>query len=200
VAQKDDEMTIKPILRDVPESFESERLTIRAPRFGDGVELYAAVDETLDSLRKWMEWAQMPQSVEVLEEYARRAHVAYLARDGFGLLLFLKGRETLVGGSGLHVRDWSVPMFEIGYWCRKRFEGRGYISEAVNAITRFGFESMNAERIVIRCDANNTRSAAVARRAGYTFEGVMRRDSRAADTNELRDTLQFAKIRAEQKV
>jgi ribosomal-protein-serine acetyltransferase len=192
-------MSPKPILLDVPESFESERLTIRAPRFGDGAELYAAVDETLDTLRQWMPWALAPQSAEVLEEYARRTHVEYLARENFGLVLWLKGTQTVVGGTGLHVRDWSVPMFEIGYWCRKRFEGHGYITEAVNVITRFGFESLNAERIFIRCDANNTRSAAVALRAGYMLEGVMRRDSRAADTNELRDTLQFAMIRGEYK-
>jgi ribosomal-protein-serine acetyltransferase len=196
VAEKDDTLTTKPILRDVPATFESERLTIRAPRFGDGREVYAAVAETLDSLRQWMDWAQAPQTVELLEEYARRTHVAYLARERFGLLLFLKGSETLVGGSGLNVVDWNVPMFEIGYWCRKRFEGQGYISEAVNRITCFGFEALDAERIIIRCDVNNTRSAAVARRAGYTLEGVMRRDSRKADTNELRDTLQFAKMRA----
>lgn len=192
-------MTVKPLLLDVPESFESERLAIRSPRFGDGAELYAAVAETLDSLRQWMPWALAPQSAEVLEEYARRTYVEYLARENFGLLLWLRGTQMVVGGSGLHVRDWSVPMFEIGYWCRKRFAGQGYITEAVNAITRFGFESLNAERIFIRCDANNTRSAAVARRAGYRLEGVMRCDSRAADTNELRDTLQFAMIRSESK-
>jgi len=175
-------VTVKPLLLDVPESFESERLTIRSPRFGDGAELYSAVAETMDSLRQWMPWALMPQSAEVLEEYARRTHVQYLARENFGLLLWLKGTQTVVGGSGLNLLDWSVPMFEIGYWCRKRFERQGYITEAVHAITRFGFESLNAERIIIRCDANNARSAAVARRAGYMLEGVMRHDSRTVDT------------------
>ena len=192
-------MTVKPLLLDVPESFESERLTIRSPRFGDGAELYSAVAETMDSLRQWMPWALMPQNAEVLEEYARRTHVQYLARENFGLLLWLKGTQTVVGGSGLNLLDWSVPMFEIGYWCRKRFERQGYITEAVHAITRFGFESLNAERIIIRCDANNARSAAVARRAGYMLEGVMRHDSRTVDTNELRDTQQFAMLRSEHK-
>lgn len=190
-------MTVKPLLLDLPESFESERLTIRASRFGDGPAIYAAVEETLDTLQVWMPWAQMPQSAEVLEEYARRTHVEYLARENFGLVLWLKGMETVVGGSGLHLRDWNVPMFEIGYWCRKRFEGQGYITEAVKAITRFGFERLNAERLIIRCDATNARSAAVARRAGYSLECVMRHDSRAVGTGELRDSMQFAKLRSE---
>ena len=191
-------MTFNPMLLDVPETFESERLTIRAPRFGDGPAVYAAVAETLDTLRIWMPWALEPQSPEVLEAYARRTRVQYLARENFGLLLFLKGTETVVGGTGLHVRGWDVPMFEIGYWCRKRFEGQGYITEAVNAVTRFGFEHLNAERIIIRCDATNARSAAVARRAGYTFECVTRHDARAVGSNELRDSMQFAMLRETQ--
>jgi RimJ/RimL family protein N-acetyltransferase len=99
--------------------------------------------------------------------------------------------------SGLHVRDWSIPMFEIGYWRRKRFEGQGYITEAVKGITRFGFEVMKAERIIIRCDEQNVRSAAVARRAGFTLEGILRLDDRTADGSQLRNTMLFAMIRSD---
>jgi ribosomal-protein-serine acetyltransferase len=188
---------VKPILLDVPESFDSERLTIRALRFGDGAAINAATAETYESLHEWMEWAQTMPAVADSEEVARRMRAKFLAREDFGLRLNLKGTETLVGMSGLHVRDWSIPLFEIGYWCRKRYEGQGYITEAVRRISRFGFEVMNAERIAIRCDAQNARSAAVARRAGYTLEGIMRHDSRTAQGGELRDTMQFAMLRSE---
>jgi hypothetical protein len=43
-----------PILRDFPESFETERLGIRSPMPGDGEEVYAAVSESLDELKPWM--------------------------------------------------------------------------------------------------------------------------------------------------
>jgi len=48
--------------------------------------------------------------------------------------------------------------------------------------------------VMIRCDAENARSAAVPRRLGFTQEGLMRRDS-AAPNGELRDTLVFSLIR-----
>ena len=41
-----------------------------------------------------------------------------------------------LGAAGLHRTVWATPRTEIGYWCRKRFEGKGYITEAVNGITR----------------------------------------------------------------
>jgi RimJ/RimL family protein N-acetyltransferase len=104
----------------------------------------------------------------------RQAHAKWICREDFPLFLFLKGTGTLVGASGLHPRNWDVPRFEIGYWCRKRFEGQGYISEAVRAITTLGFETFGARRIEIRCDSRNIRSRRVAERAGYRLEGELR--------------------------
>ena len=190
-------MAIKPILLDVPESFETERLTIRALRFGDGAEVNAAIAETFADLHEWMDWARTMPSVGDTEEVVRRSHAKFVAREDFGLRINLKGTETLVGMSGLHVRDWRIPAFEIGYWCRKSFEGKGYITEAVKGITRFGFELMKAERIIIRCDEQNVRSAAVARRAGFTLEGILRNEDHTADGSRLRNTMLFSRIRGD---
>lgn len=186
-----------PLLLDIPEEFETERLVIRAPRFGDGTPMNEAIRDSLPELQRWMEWAQTAPTVEESEEFSRHMRAQYLDRREFGMRLWLKGSETFVGSSGLHVRDWEVPAFEIGYWCRTRFAGQGYISEAVRAITRFGFETLGAERLVIRCDSLNTRSAAVARRCGFTLEGVMRSDSRAPGQGTLRDTMVFSMLKGE---
>ena len=111
-------------------------------------------------------------------------------------MLWRKSDGMYVGGSGLHRMDWSVPCFEIGYWVRVSLEGQGYISEAVNGITQFAFNQLSAERLEIRCDARNTRSASVAQRAGYTLEGTLRHDSRDPQGN-LRNTMIFSKLRGE---
>lgn len=184
------------ILRDIPSSFETERLTIRVPQHGDGAEVNAAVLESLDQLRRWMPWAAgEPPTVEQSEANLRESLAKFMMREDMRLLLFLKGTNTLVGSSGLHVRDWSVPWFEIGYWVRNRFAGQGYITEAVLGITEFGFNVVGAKRIEIRCDALNERSAAVARRAGFVLEGTRRHDARDHVSGRLRDTLVFALVR-----
>ena len=56
-----------PILRDFPESFETERLLIRCPMPGDGAEVHAAVFESLDKLRPWMPWARERLTADVEE-------------------------------------------------------------------------------------------------------------------------------------
>jgi RimJ/RimL family protein N-acetyltransferase len=96
---------------------------------GDGSEFNTAKLESADELRPWMEWAREKPTVRQSEEDVRRARAAFLERSDLMLLLFSKGTDTLVGSSGLHRIDWRVPKFEIGYWCRTRFTGHGYITE-----------------------------------------------------------------------
>ncbi|MEZ4713461.1 MAG: GNAT family N-acetyltransferase [Caldilineaceae bacterium] len=188
---------MKPILRDFPDHFESERLLIRGPRPGDGPELNAAVIDSLAELKPWMPWAQKPPTLEESEENARRGHVRFMTREDLWLLLFSKGTHTMVGGSGLHRIDWDIPSFEIGYWVRTPYAGQGYITEAVAAITDFAFDVLGARRVFIKCDAKNERSAAVARRLDFSFEGTLHCDTRDHFGN-LRDTLVFAKVRKEE--
>jgi len=188
-------MIQRPILLDIPDAFESERLLLRAPRVGDGEALNRAVIESLGELRPWMPWATEAPSLADSEEGVRRAAAKYQAREDFMLLLWDKASGELIGASGMHRIDWEIPAVEIGYWVRTSMSGRGYITEAVNAITRFAFEVIGAHRVEIRCDERNGRSAAVARRAGFVLEGVLHNEARDHISLELRNTMIFAKVR-----
>lgn len=186
--------TINPILFDFPDHFDTDRLHIRAPRPGDGAVVNAGIRESYAELRMWMPWASTLPDVSDTEAVMRRMAAAFIRREDLMLLLFRKDDGVFVGSSGLHRIDWSVPRFEIGYWVRTTMRGQGYMTEAVNGITAFAFHMLQAERVEIRCDSNNDRSAAVAQRAGYALEARLHHDGRSTD-GELRDTLIFAKLR-----
>ncbi len=143
--------------------------------------MHATVNESLDELLPWMDWPKHHRTVEGSEERVRRDRVRFLERSDLLLLLFLKGTSTLVGGSGLQRMDWSVPCFEMGYWCRTRFAGRGYVTEAVRGIPNFAFGHLGARRVEVRCDSLNERSVRVAQRAGYRLEGELRNAVVGAD-------------------
>jgi RimJ/RimL family protein N-acetyltransferase len=188
---------VEPILRDFPQRFETERLTIRALRPGDEVDVRKAVLESQAELRPWMPWAVEIMSQEEYAVYVRKAYLAFLAREDLAMGLFLTDSGSLVGASGLHNIDWEVPKFEIGYWVRARFARQGYITEAVAGLTEFAFEMLGARRIEIHCDAKNERSAAVPKRLGFIQEGVLHNVARHHVTNELVDRLIFAKVKRE---
>lgn len=184
------------ILRNVPEIIETERLTLRAPRLGDGEIVFHAVEESRETLKVWMPWAVTEASIAASESFIRFSASMFMRREEFNFLIFEKSSGTLLGASSLHTIDWSVPRFEIGYWLRDSATGKGYMTEAVHALTRLAFETLDAERVEIRCDTRNEPSANVARRAGYTQEACLRRQSRGTQ-GELRDTYIFAKLRDE---
>ncbi|PLT45778.1 GNAT family N-acetyltransferase [Paenibacillus sp. FSL W8-1187] len=185
---------MEPMLLDIDEPFESGRLLIRAPRSGDGAAINEAVKESLERLKVWMPWAQQAPTSEESELDARRADIAYRQREDMRLLLLDRASGRLIGCSGLHRIDWKARCFELGYWVRTGEEGKGYVTEAVHAITAFAAGRLGAHRIEIRCDARNERSAAVARRCGFTLEGVLRGNDLSPDGSR-RDTMVFAKVR-----
>jgi RimJ/RimL family protein N-acetyltransferase len=138
-----------PIISSIPESFESNRLLIRAPIWNDGLQLNEAIRESIDDLRPWMPWAQNVPAPEESEINIRRARLKFLERTDLRLLLTLKVTGKLIGSSGLHRIDWQSLKFEIGYWVRTSFGGQGYITEAVEAQI---MQYMRYKPIVLKSD------------------------------------------------
>ena len=183
-----------PLLIDIPEEIETERLIVRIARPGEGAAVNEAIHESFAELQPWMPWAQTCPTPDETEAHGRRAHARFHAREDLTYRGWLKDTRRFVVATGLHRFDWSVPRFEIGYWVRTSLSGQGYITEAVNGIADMAFSKLNATRLEIRCDSNNQRSAAVALRAGFTLEAKLRCESRTPD-GALRDTLIFSRLR-----
>ena len=80
----------------------------------------------------------------------------------------------MLGGTGLHP-DVGGDALEIGYWIRSDVTGAGLGGEAAAAMTCAGFRLHGVGRLEIRVHPDNTRSARIPQRLGYTLEGRLRR-------------------------
>jgi RimJ/RimL family protein N-acetyltransferase len=81
----------------------------------------------------------------------------------------------LVGCCG--VDDWTEEdVAQFGYWIADDRRGRGYATRAVVLLTRWLFD-LGAARVFLTIVAGNEGSVAVARRAGFRYEGTMRAHS-----------------------
>lgn len=178
----------------VPERLETERLVIRPPEVEDIPELYEAVIASLDRLKPWMVWATKDMSLEDVEKSTRKAVAQFVTREDLRYHFHAKDDGRFLVGSGLHRIDWTVPKFEIGYWCRAAETGKGYVTEGVTALTEMAFEQLGAARVEIRCDSANERSVQVAERCGFELEAVLKNDSRSV-TGALRSTCVYALTR-----
>jgi RimJ/RimL family protein N-acetyltransferase len=181
------------LLNSFPEKIETDRLIIRVAKPGDGAVFNAAIVSSLDVLSPWLAWVSPSPSVEESELSCRRAYARFLLNEDLMAFFFLKDSETLVGGSGLHNPDWKTRKFEVGYWCRRGYGGRGLITEGVSALTNYAFGSLRASRVFLTCDDLNTKSWQLAERAGYQLEGLMVNE-RFNLQGKLRNTRIYARI------
>lgn len=182
-----------PVLLDLPDAIETERLVLRSPMPGDGPALNEAILDTWDALHHWMPWARERPTVEHTEQIARQFRANYITRTDLPMIMFLRDGATVVGSTGLHRMDWTVPRFEIGYWVKRTYEGQGYVSEAVRALARFAFRTLEAERVEIHCSHRNVRSQKVAERCGFVLEGRLRNHGREP-TGDLRDMMIYSLV------
>jgi RimJ/RimL family protein N-acetyltransferase len=181
----------RPILVDVPEQFVGARILLRPLADADVAAVHTAIGESREHLQPWMPWYDKHQTPDDTREYVRSRRAQYLSRESFELGVFLRDGGTFLGGAGMGVTDWAIPAFDIGYWLRPSAEGHGYVSEATRLLTAFAFETLDAQRVTIHCDARNVRSKSVPERLGYVFEGRLRNEMRDP-AGALRDTLVYA--------
>ena len=76
---------------------------------------------------------------------------------------------------------WSVPKGEIAYLLDREAEGRGYMTETFEAILRVAFGELGLGKLFLRAIVGNERSARLARKFGFTREGVLREEFATLD-------------------
>jgi ribosomal-protein-serine acetyltransferase len=186
---------MNPILLDLPMPIVTPRLLIRPPQVGDGIMLNQAVIESFETLHQFMDWAKVKPSLEDSEVVVRREAANWIYKkpeDGELMLLILhKDTHEMVGATGYHNINWSVPCLETGYWLRTTYERNGYMTEAINAITRYAFKQLAVTRIAITCDVDNIRSKKIPERLGYQLEAILKSNRISPMTYAVSDTLVY---------
>lgn len=88
--------------------------------------------------------------------------------------IFLKDNDVLIGTCCLGDFNEGAMRSEIGYSILRSEWGKGYATEAVNEIVRFGFEVMGLNRIEATITPGNDASVRVLEKLNFTKEGLVR--------------------------
>lgn len=182
---------------DPPYAIRSERLLIRCYDPADAPALKEAIDASLEHLRPWMPWADgEPQSLAEKVALLRGFRGRFDLGQDFVYGVFPPEGDEVLGGTGLHTRLGEGAL-EIGYWIRASRVGEGLATELSAALTKVAFEVCAVDRVEIRVDPANERSAAVPRKLGFREEATLRRRLPAGADGEPRDVTIFALFRDE---
>ncbi|HET7436507.1 MAG TPA: GNAT family protein [Thermoanaerobaculia bacterium] len=99
------------------------------------------------------------------------AQSAKAVEEGSALTFAIDDGE-LSGAIGLMLRD---GIGEFGYWIGVEKWGRGYATEALAEILRYGFEELDLMRIFACHFTRNPASGRAMQKNGMTYEGTLRR-------------------------
>ena len=82
--------------------------------------------------------------------------------------------DRLIGSISLLRFAWRHRRGEVGYWLGSESRGSGHATRAGRLISRWGLRVLALERIELMAATGNPASQAVAQRAGFTQEAVLR--------------------------
>ena len=147
----------------IDESLQLKQLDLsQAERLFDLTELDRAY------LSQWLPWPEHTRSTGDSREFIETMIANRASGKEYGYGIQLDG--ILVGHISLmHVKDDHVA--EIGYWIASSAAGKGITTRAAARLSRFGFETLGLERVIIRADPGNIGSNKVAENIGYKFVG-----------------------------
>ncbi len=169
----------------------TERMILRKHKMEDAAMMFREIDADRERLRQWLPWVDHTKVTEDSKRNLETCISSWDSGDQFDYGFYTHAGEFL-GRGGLHALNWAIPKGEFGYFMVTRGEGKGYVSEALAALEK-EFFALGFERLEVRCDPLNVRSANVPRRLGYRLEAVLAREAR--QNGKLRDTMIWAKLK-----
>ncbi|WEK61436.1 MAG: GNAT family N-acetyltransferase [Candidatus Microbacterium colombiense] len=147
----------------------TERLLLRPITPADAVAMHAYKSDP-DVVR------YVPYDPLDLADVERRIATTWansrFAAEGDAICLAVEEQEsgTLIGDVVLFWRSETDRSGEVGYIFDPRFSGRGFATEAVEALLAIGFDGLGLHRIAARIDERNTASIRVVERIGFRRE------------------------------
>jgi RimJ/RimL family protein N-acetyltransferase len=144
------------------------RLELRPYRPSDAATFFQLLDENRQRLQP-----AFPTRVAAVQTLADAQQVLHgFTADWRSGHLYVFGiweqaTACYIGDISLKPNGGTKVTAEISYYLDAGAEGKGYAREAVRGALAFGFETMRADRLLIRCRANNPRSCAVAESVGF---------------------------------
>ncbi len=97
---------------------------------------------------------------------------------GAGIVFAIEHANVFVGCIDVKRTEWLNGNCEIGYWTMPEHRGRGFMSEALELLSKWVLLEQGFLRVEVRVAAENFSSQRVAEKAGFIREGVARQAGR----------------------
>lgn len=152
------------------------------PLADDAVALRPWRPQDVEELTAACQDAEIPRWTAIPTPYTERDAREYLARSdrdrvtgrelGLAIVDVTDGR--ILGSIGLTSFDWEHRKAEVGYWVAAAARRHSVGTRATVLLSRWAIATLAMERVELLANPANEASQALAVRAGFTREGLMR--------------------------
>lgn len=108
------------------------------------------------------------------ERYIRKQLSEHEAGHAFSFVIERKPEMVFSGMIEIRDIEQAHSQGELSFWLTADVWGKGYMSEALKPILRFGFEDLNLNRLYAYHMVRNPGSGKVLQKNGFVQEGVLR--------------------------
>lgn len=145
----------------------TERLILRAIYPGDAGALFKYRSDAITN--QYQGW--IPKTVDDAQNFISKVAEKIDEYDTwFQLAIISKASGEMIGDVGIHFFDVDRYQVEIGCTLDKSHHGKGYASEALNAIIKYLFMDLNKQRITCSIDPRNVNSIKMVEALGFRKE------------------------------
>jgi RimJ/RimL family protein N-acetyltransferase len=147
----------------------TRRLVLRPHREDDVEAIHRACQDP--DVQRWISAIPLPYTLDEARTWATGI-APHERAEGRGMPVVVEAGGEVVGAGGAHLVPGRLGP-EIGYWIAPWARRQGYAAELAAGLAEWAL-AHGAPRVHLYTDVRNTPSQAVARRAGFTEEGVVR--------------------------
>ena len=150
----------------------TERLTLRPVDIVDALQITRAISSK--DMVMYTLMVPFPYSVEDSIHFIMESKKALKEGTALNLAIVPQDLGELIGVVGLMGLEPKYRKASVGYWLSKRHWGKGYVPEALNALSDYAFGPLGLHRLEAQIFEPNIRSKRALEKAHYRYEGLMR--------------------------
>ena len=147
---------------------ETERLLLRPFRESDAEAFFECCQNpNIGNNAGWKPHGSLEESQEILRS-------VFISQPGIWAII-LKEDGRLIGSVGIipDPKRENPQARMLGYWLDESHWGKGYMTEAVQSVLDYGFNTLQLNLITANCYPHNERSQQVLKRYGFIYEGTL---------------------------
>ncbi len=149
-----------------------EELFLRRLNLASSQAIFEAIDHDRMHLRKWLPFVDNTWRAEDTETFIKSMINSHCFKKD--MVFEIWNKNDFAGLIALKEIDKWNRRTELGFWIISEFEGLGIITRSCRLLIQLAFTELGMNRIQLKSAIGNARSAMVAERLEFRFEGIER--------------------------